>query len=269
MAVLCLSPAAADALSGDLWALGAGSVEQRSCAVPGMVELWVSLGRDLKQVFASIRSTGFSGTITFEVVDSGTAHIGRRWAQPTWVADDLVIVPAWLEDTFDQSVTVIPIDPGESFGLGGHPTTLMMVRQLLVAITEGVTVLDVGCGTGVLGIVACVFGASRVEAIDIFESAVESTHSNARANGVADRIHASTTPLADVIGRHELVLCNTYDSLIVDFATDLRRILAPGGTLIVSGVRVDHQQEVIEALRPLRLTLVDVDLRWAALTFRA
>jgi ribosomal protein L11 methyltransferase len=132
----------------------------------------------------------------------------------------------------------------------------------------GATVLDVGCGSGVLSIVAAKLGAPYVEAIDISAAAVEATAANAARNGVAGVVTADTRGLADVGGPFDVVLANLLAPIIVELAADLRRVTAPGGALVVSGILAERHDHVLAALAPM--VVVDAATRgpWAALLLR-
>jgi ribosomal protein L11 methyltransferase len=132
-------------------------------------------------------------------------------------------------------------------------------------VRPGTTVLDVGCGSGVLSVVACVLGASSAVGIDIAPAAVAVTQANAAANGVGARVTVSTTPLADVVGQYDLVLANILAPALIELAPHLRRVMAPGATLIISGILADNHQYVLDALAPLvavRSVTLDV---WCAI----
>lgn len=130
-------------------------------------------------------------------------------------------------------------------------------------------VLDVGCGSGVLAIAAARRGVPSVVAVDISTAAVEATMANAATNGVADRVSASTTPLAEVDGPFDLVLANVLAPALIELATDLRRVLAPAGVLVISGVLADRHLHVLETLTPLvAIQTLTMD-GWAAVTMSA
>jgi ribosomal protein L11 methyltransferase len=150
--------------------------------------------------------------------------------------------------------------------LGDHPTTILSMRAIRDALRPGCTILDVGCGSAVLAIGACVLGASRAVAIDITPAAVAVGRANAAANGVADRVDVSTTPLSQVEGQFEIVVANILAPTLIDLADDLVRVVAPSGVLIISGVLADRHDHVEAALRPLRRTQRTVLDGWAALT---
>jgi ribosomal protein L11 methyltransferase len=129
-------------------------------------------------------------------------------------------------------------------------------------------VLDVGCGSGVLAIGACVFGAAAAVGIDIAPAAVPTTEANAEANGVADRVAVSTTDLADVDDTFDLVLANILAPTLVALSADLRRVLAPGGALVISGILADAHDHVLAALAPLAVVESEFLDGWAAITLR-
>jgi ribosomal protein L11 methyltransferase len=120
----------------------------------------------------------------------------------------------------------------------------------------------------VLAIAACVFGAGRAVAIDIAPAAVPVTIANATANGVADRVQASTTDLADIDGVYDLVVANILAPTLVALAADLRRVLAPGGALVISGILAEANAHVLAALSPLQVVATAELDGWAAFTLR-
>ncbi len=184
------------------------------------------------------------------------------------VEPDLVVRPAWVSFQAPSGVTVLHIEPGATFGMGDHPTTILSLRAIRPQVRPGCTVLDVGCGSGVLAIAACVFGAGRAVAIDIAPAAVPVTIANATANGVADRVQASTTDLADIDGVYDLVVANILAPTLVALAADLRRVLAPGGALVISGILAEANAHVLAALSPLHVVATAELDGWAAFTLR-
>ena len=101
-------------------------------------------------------------------VDPAVAESWRSHARPSWITTDLVIVPAWIDPpaAVDEETTVIAIDPEATFGLGDHPSTILSLRALRATIWPGCTVLDVGCGSGVIAVTAARLGAGYVAAVD-------------------------------------------------------------------------------------------------------
>ena len=251
--------------SDALWSLGVVAIEERAAA--DTVELWTSLGDDADVVKGAAAKHLVRWPWRFVEVDETISESWRHHASPIYVDSDLVICPSWVRFVAAAGVSVVRIEPGSTFGLGDHPTTLLSMRALRSALFDGATVLDVGCGSGVLAVSASVLGASRAVAIDISPASVPTTQANAVANDVADRIQVSTTPLEQLDGLFDIVVANILAPTLIELADDLRRVVAPGGRLIVSGVLADHHDHVEAALRPFRRTHRQTLDGWAALSF--
>jgi ribosomal protein L11 methyltransferase len=266
--VLTVPAPDAELASDALWALGVLAVEERDAPTIGMTELWTSLGDDADDIAAA--AAGFPQRWHWRIaeVDPAEAERWREHAHPTWVHADLVICPAWVDLDPPVGTTVVRIEPGATFGLGDHPSTVLGLRGIR-PVVAGATVLDVGCGSGVLGVTAAVLGATRVDAIDITPAAIAATTDNAARNGVGERVRASTTPLAAIAASYDVVVANILAATLVELADDLRRVLAPGGTLVVSGVLASRHDHVLAALAPLHVEQTRTLEGWAAVTLRS
>jgi ribosomal protein L11 methyltransferase len=267
LAITVTVPAADVELASDaLWSLGVVAIEERGVA--DHVELWTSLGDDVEA--ATNAATGRLSQWPWRLVevDESVADTWREYAEPVWIDEDLVVCPSWVPYTAEPTVTAVRIEPGSTFGLGDHPTTMLSLRALRDEMFAGATVLDVGCGSGVLAVAACVLGAARADAIDIAPASPRITHANAAANGVAGRVHASMTPLAEVAGEYDIVVANILAPTLIDLAGDLQRVVTPSGVLIISGVLADHHDHVEAALHPFRQTHRSTLAGWAALRLR-
>ncbi len=266
--VTVLTVPAADAeLGADrLMIAGAFAVEERS--VEGGVELRGQLGDALPVAIERLGTLPAEWSVRIDAVDATPSEAWREHASAVRVADDLVLRPAWLASSAEPGVLEVAIEPASAFGLGDHPTTRLSARAVRRLTRPGDRVLDVGCGTGVLAIVALLSGAESAVGIDIADAAVPAARSNADLNGVGDRFEVSTVPLADVEGRYDLVVANILAPALVALADDLRRVTAHSGALVVSGILADRHDHVLAALDPLIVVGVDELDGWAAVELR-
>jgi ribosomal protein L11 methyltransferase len=277
IALVLTVPAGEAELAADaLWALGVQAVEERPADpshpdVPTedhFVQLWTSLGDDRDEIRRAAEAFPARWRWHTEDVADDVVDSWRRHAVATWVTPDVVVVPAWVPTEVPDGAIALRIDPGAAFGLGDHPTTVLTLRALRELVWPDATVLDVGCGSGVLSVGAVRFGASYVEAIDVSPAAVEATIANAERNAVQGSIAVSTRPLAEVDGPFDVVLANILAHTLIDLAGDLRRVTATSGVLVVSGILDGAYGHVEEALAPMQVTDRLAREGWAALVLR-
>jgi ribosomal protein L11 methyltransferase len=180
----------------------------------------------------------------------------------------LVIVPSWVDEPLADGELGIALDPGMAFGTGLHPTTRGCLALLQEVSPMPARVLDVGSGSGILGLAALRLGAERVTALDTDPLAVEATLANAERNGMAGRIDAVVDTLPSEAGeRYPLVLANLVAAVLVTLAPGLAAHLAPGGVLLASGIIEGRAPEVIQVMEDAGLSVADRrdDGEWVSL----
>ena len=270
-----------DVVSGLLWSdggLGVLGVEERS-VVGSTVELVVSVADHADADAVSAALTANAGVLAGrrvevtgrdEVVDDAWLDAWRAHARPVRAGRRLVVVPIDLDapgeaEDLGEAVDglgvasedlVVAIDPGRAFGSGAHATSRLVLALLEDQPVAGATVLDVGCGSGVLAVVAARLGAVRVEAIDIDPAAIRATERNAEHHGLGPVITASATALEEVVGSFDLVLANIGATVLVGMAPRLAARTAPAGRLVLSGILEERRVEVEEAFAARGLVVV-------------
>jgi len=196
----------------------------------------------------------------------------REWMrdyQPIHCGEGLWIVPSWLEAPAEAD-TVLRLDPGLAFGTGTHPTTLLCLQWLAKQDLQGVTVIDYGCGSGILGIAALLRGASRLLALDIDPQALTATRENCERNGIAAERLSLHLPgqLPDI--RAALGLATILAGPLVELAPTRSELTAAGGRLCLAGL-LESQASAVAAAYGERFHFDPIEQRdeWVRLTARA
>lgn len=186
------------------------------------------------------------------------------------IGSNLVVHPTWREYIPKSNEVIIKLDPGMAFGTGHHPTTEMCMLLLEKLVYQDAKVLDIGCGSAVLSITASKLGAETVLGLDIDSVAVQVGKENVIDNKVENSvsIQHGTLPLRNnTVLMYDVVVANISDSVILDLSTDIQKVVANGGHLIVSGLLLERFERVKTRLTTngfeLNEMLVDGD--WVAL----
>jgi ribosomal protein L11 methyltransferase len=183
---------------------------------------------------------------TEQVAEQNWVQLTQSQFDPIRITDRLWIVPSWHEAP-DPAAINIELDPGMAFGTGSHPTTRLCLEWLCDSITPGCSVLDYGCGSGILAIAAAKLGAGDVLGVDIDEKAVEAARDNAERNATTIRLQHSGTPVGDTF---DVVVANILTNPLCVLAPAIAARVAPGGKVALSGVLETQAEQVIEAWAP-------------------
>ena len=219
------------------------------------IKTYLSDDEDGRAVLAAIRARCPSLGVSL-VEDSDWENNWRAYYKPIEVGEKLVVVPAW-EETPPGGRLGLRLDPGLIFGTGSHPTTRMCLAALEKYAAPGKRVLDLGCGSGILGIGALLLGCDSCLGADVDPKAPEVAAANAALNGIgADRF---TVYAGDILsdaslrrslgGGYALVLANIVSDVIIPLSAFVGDFLAPDGVFICSGVIDGRENEVAAALR--------------------
>jgi ribosomal protein L11 methyltransferase len=275
--VIRTTPTEVEFVSDLLWSLGVVAIEEH-WDPNGVVRLQTSLGDDLEVVNQAMNSLPVVLDWSTTTVNESVANTWREFAQPTVIGQRIVIAPVWCaEQQVAEAVAslsdpnqamVIPIEPASTFGMGDHPTTMSSLLMIEKYLKSDDVLIDVGCGSGVLGIGALRMGASRAIGMDINPSCVPVSQENARLNQVSDRWSVTTEPVVVIGFPANIVVANILAPALIELSGELKRLTRPDGVLIISGVLAEHYEHVAKALEPLHEFDRIEHGGWVAVAFR-
>lgn len=192
----------------------------------------------------------------------------REWMDqfhPIPCGERLWIVPSW-KDTPNKHAVNLTLDPGLAFGSGTHPTTKMCLEWLDANVNGGETVLDYGCGSGILAIAAVLLGAKIADGTDIDQQAIIASHDNADRNKVSRERFRAYLCEDLAIKHYDIVVANILANPLCGLAETLSSSLASGGQIILSGILVEQSDMVIAAYQPwLELSCINEQDGWVLL----
>jgi len=202
--------------------------------------------------------------------DEDWATSWQQFFKPFAIIPGLVIKPSWESYARRPDEQVIEMDPGMAFGTGQHASTKLALGFIHDCFQDKPpkTVLDVGTGTGILAMAAVLFGAGEAVAIDNDPEAVQVATENITNNNLQHAINTSATDLAEIAGIFDLICANIVHDVLVDMATDLARLLAPGGRVLLAGIlRGTQEENIIKVYQKLDITLLGAahEDEWASL----
>ena len=213
-----------------------------------------------------------AGAVSWKAVaDEDWAETWKEFFHTEKIGARTVIKPTWEEYEAKAREIVVELDPGAAFGTGQHATTSLCIRALEDLVRPGMTVFDVGTGSGVLAIVAAKLGAKRVEAVDFDPVAVRVARENVRQNGAEGIVHTERSDLLkSVEGKADLIIANIIADIIVRLFGEVKGSLAAGGTMLLSGIIEDRLADVVEAaaLHGFSVEKIEQEKGWAAVVVK-
>lgn len=268
------TPDEADVIGAQLVHFGAESVETRDATT---LTKGGPMGATLVAHFAD-------ESLAKDAVDAFSPHARLEWIEgddwadawkkhwkPTRLGTRLVIVPSWIEYEPESQDIVLRLDPGRAFGTGQHASTALATAALERTLAEqpNAFVFDVGCGSGILSFAAVLFGASHALGCDTDAESIEVANENAGLLGFAKTVEFFQGKCTDRAVTAPVVVANIEAVVLVPIAEDLKRNVAPGGVLILSGILATQKEQVVERYESIgfQLTRCDQQGEWIAPEF--
>jgi len=222
------------------------------------------------------------GECTIEESQTEDVDWVNNWKQyfHQFYVDDVLIIPSWEEvKPEDEDKMIIHIDPGTAFGTGMHETTQLCIRQIRKHVTPDTTILDVGCGSGILGMLALKFGAKYSVGTDLDPCAIDATHENMEVNGITKEQYEvmigniiDDKEIQDKVGyeKYDIVAANILADVLVPLTPVIVNQMKKGGIYITSGIIDDKEETVVNAVKAAGLEVLEVTYQgeWVSVTAR-
>ena len=236
----------------------------------------------VRNEFEAMRAYANVGEGTIEESQTEDLDWVNNWKQyfHQFYVDDILIIPSWEEvKPEDEDKMIIHIDPGTAFGTGMHETTQLCIRQLKKHVTKETRILDVGCGSGILGMLALKFGAAYSVGTDLDPCAIDATYENMEVNGITrDQYEVmigniiDDKEVQDKVGydKYDIVVANILSDVLVPLTPVILNQLKKGGVYITSGIIDDKEDTVVEAVKAAGLEVLEVTYQgeWVSVTAR-
>ena len=237
---------------------------------------------NVKKELEEMRAYTNVGACTIEESQTEDVDWVNNWKQyfHQFYVDDVLIIPSWEEvKPEDEDKMIIHIDPGTAFGTGMHETTQLCIRQIRKYVTPDTTILDVGCGSGILGMLALKFGAKYSVGTDLDPCAIDATYENMEVNGITKDQYevmigniVDDKEVQDKVGyeKYDIVVANILADVLVPLTPVILHQLKTGGIYITSGIIDAKEETVVEAVKEAGLEVLEVTYQgeWVSVTAR-
>lgn len=226
---------------------------------------------EVRQELEDMRNYVDVGECTIEESETEDVDWVNNWKKyfHQFYIDDILVIPSWEDvKTEDSDKMVIHIDPGTAFGTGMHETTQLCIRALRKYTKKDALVLDVGCGSGILGMLSLKFGAGHSVGTDLDPCAIDATHENMEVNGIdKDQYEVmigniiDDKAVQDQVGyeKYDIVAANILADVLVPLTPVIVHQMKPGAVYITSGIIDDKEEVVVEAVKAAGLTVLEVN----------
>lgn len=253
------------------------------------ISFYLEEDEDKEEVLANVKKEleemrAYTNVGACAIEESQTEDVDwvNNWKQyfHQFYVDDVLIIPSWEEvKPEDEDKMIIHIDPGTAFGTGMHETTQLCIRQIRKYVTPDTTILDVGCGSGILGMLALKFGAKYSVGTDLDPCAIDATYENMEVNGITkDQYEVmigniiDDKEVQDKVGyeKYDIVVANILADVLVPLTPVILHQLKTGGIYITSGIIDAKEETVVEAVKEAGLEVLEVTYQgeWVSVTAR-
>ncbi len=264
-----------DLLSGLLWQLDIEGLNEYDNHLVIFAKGESKLSKDsVEEFLRTIKNENLIESFSVEESSIEEINWNEEWEKNInviEVSDKIVIKPTFREYTPKENQLVITIDPKMSFGTGEHETTKLVLKLLDKHNKTAKRVLDVGSGTGVLGIAASLLGAEKVVGIDNDEWCIENGVENIELNNVQSKVEVRLAEIKDVNDNpFDLILANINKHILIDIAEPMFNLVIPSGIIILSGLLFSDREDILQIYLKQNLKLIDeIQLgEWIALVFQ-
>lgn len=254
--------------------------EDGSLEINGEITDKDSITESIERELEDLRMFMDIGEGTISIEETEDIDWINNWKQyfHQFYIDDLLVIPSWEEvQEADRNKKILHIDPGTAFGTGMHETTQLCIRQIKKYLTSETTLLDVGCGSGILSIVSLMYGAKQAVGTDIDPCAVEAVRQNMEVNCIRPEVF--TMMIGNIITQKDIrdkVGYSCYDIVVANILADVLLMLTPvikahlkkGGIYITSGIIQDKEEIVVKAVEEAGLKVIEVTRQgeWVSVT---